>query len=91
MSDWLNYVMMVCMAALLVTAGVCLWRIVIGPRAADRTVAFDVLAMVFIGVICLACVLEGTSLYFDAVWILTLVGFVGSAAVAKYLERGRVF
>jgi multisubunit Na+/H+ antiporter MnhF subunit len=29
--------------------------------------------------------------YFDAVWILTLVGFLGSAAIARYIERGRVF
>jgi len=30
-------------------------------------------------------------LYFDAVWILTLVAYLGSAAIALYLERGRIF
>jgi len=91
MSDWLQWVMMICMGALLVTGALCLYRIVIGPRAGDRAVGLDTMAMVFVGVITIGCMLEGTSLYFDAVWILTLVGFIGTAAIAKYLERGKVF
>ena len=91
MSDWLEMVMLTCMGALLVTAGMCVYRIVIGPRAGDRAVGLDAMAMVFVGVVCIGCMLEGSSLYFDAVWILTLVGFIGTAAIAKYLERGKVF
>jgi multisubunit Na+/H+ antiporter MnhF subunit len=33
----------------------------------------------------------GSDLYFDAVWILTLVGYLGSVAIARYLEKGRLF
>ena len=32
-----------------------------------------------------------TQFCLDAVWILTLVGFLGSAAIARYLARGRLF
>jgi multisubunit Na+/H+ antiporter MnhF subunit len=64
---------------------------IVGPRAADRAVAFDTLSSVLIGMICLLCMRWGSTLYFDAVWILTLVGFLGSSAIAKYLARGRVF
>ncbi len=81
----------ICLAALFAAGFMSLYRIVIGPRAADRVVALDVLATVFIGVICLLCIVWGNSWYFDAVWILTLVGFIGSVAIARYLERGRVF
>lgn len=80
-----------CMIALMIAAAMSLYRIIIGPKAADRMVAFDTLAMVFMGIICVLCISWKSSLYFDAVWILTLVGFLGSAAVARYLERGRVF
>lgn len=91
LSPMLQAVCMFCGFALLVTGGICVYRITIGPRAADRTVAFDTLSMVFMGIICIACMMQDRSLYFDAVWILTLVGFIGSAAVARYLERGRLF
>lgn len=81
----------VCLGFLFLAAGLCLYRIVIGPRAADRAVAFDTLSVVIVGMICLLCVAWRSTLYFDAVWILTLVGFLGSAAIAKYLTRGRIF
>jgi len=54
-------------------------------------VAFDSLAAVFICVICVLCIQWNSVLYFDAVWILMLVGFLGSAAIAMFLEKGRVF
>jgi multisubunit Na+/H+ antiporter MnhF subunit len=64
---------------------------IIGPRAADRALALDTLTSVVVGMICLFCMRWGSTLYFDAVWILTLVGFLGSSAIAKYLARGRLF
>lgn len=91
MSPFLTNVAMACLAALLVTGGMCIYRIIIGPKAADRAVSLDLLSSMFIGMICLLCMLWQSTLYFDAVWILTLVGFLGSAAIARYLEKGRVF
>jgi multisubunit Na+/H+ antiporter MnhF subunit len=80
-----------CLFFLFVSAALCLYRIIVGPGAADRAVAFDTLSSVVIGMICLLCIRTASALYFDAVWILTLVGFLGSSAIAKYLARGRIF
>lgn len=91
MSAWFNLVLGVCLFFLFVSAALCLYRIVVGPRAADRAIAFDVLSSVVIGMICILCIRNESTLYFDAVWILTLVGYLGSAAIAKYLAQGRVF
>lgn len=91
MTPFLSLIATVCLAALLATAAVCLYRMAIGPKAADRAIAFDTLANAFIGVVCVLCIRWNSSLYFDAVWILTLVGFLGSASIARFLERGRVF
>lgn len=91
MSPFLAVVLKLCLAALLASGLMCLYRMFIGPKAADRAVAFDTLTMIFIGVICVLCIQWDSVLYFDAVWILMLVGFLGSASIAKYLERGRLF
>lgn len=80
-----------CLAVLLLSGILCLYRMAIGPRAADRAVAFDTLGTVFIGLISVLCILWESVLYFDAVWILTILGFLGSASIARYLERGRIF
>jgi multisubunit Na+/H+ antiporter MnhF subunit len=91
MSAGLALVTSVCLAWLFVAAGLCLYRMIVGPGTADRAVAFDTLSSVVIGMICLFCLRWQSTLYFDAVWILTLVGFLGSSAIAKYLARGRLF
>ncbi len=91
MSAFLHTVCMLCLLAQLVSGALCMFRLVIGPKAADRAISLDTLTMIFIGVICILCMVWDSTLYFDAVWILTLVGFLGSAAIARYLEQGRLF
>ncbi len=91
MSPFLSTVTATCLTALLASGALCVYRMILGPKGADRAVAFDTLAMIFIGVICVLSIQWHSALYFDAVWILTLVGFLGSASIARYLERGRVF
>ena len=91
MSRWLAATTDACLFLLFLAAALCLYRVVVGPRAADRAIALDTLTSTAIGMICLLCIRWGSTLYFDAVWILTLVGFLGSSAIARYLARGRVF
>ncbi len=87
----MSLILTVCLGLLLLSGILCLYRMLRGPSTADRAVAFDCLAAVFIGIICVLGVLWDSALYFDAVWILMLVGFLGSAAIAKFLVRGRIF
>lgn len=91
MSLFLEVVLQINLAVLLGSGLLCLYRMIIGPGAADRAVAFDTLATVFIAVICVLCIAWESVLYFDAVWILTILGFLGTASIARYLERGRIF
>lgn len=91
MSPFLDSVCRVCLVGLIVSGALTILRLAIGPRAADRAIALDTITMIFIGAICILCMLWGSDLYFDAVWILTLVGFLGSAAIGRYLEQGRLF
>jgi multisubunit Na+/H+ antiporter MnhF subunit len=91
MSPFFGAVLWSCLLLLLISGALFLYRMCIGPKAADRAVAFDSLSTVFVNIICVLCMAWNSVLYFDAVWILTLVGFLGSASIARYLERGRIF
>ena len=91
MSPFLHNVCTICLVAMLVAGALCLYRMIAGPKAADRAVALDTLSTVFIGIICTLSILWNSVVYYDAIWILTLVGFIGSVALAKYMQRGRVF
>jgi multisubunit Na+/H+ antiporter MnhF subunit len=64
-----------------------LYRLVRGPSVPDRIVALDGLLMV---VICgiLVDIAEGNSIIsVDAVLVVSLVAFVGTGALARYVER----
>lgn len=65
-------------------------RFIKGPTMLDRILCVDALAL---GVLCIMCiwqVLVGTTYFFDAVLILSLIGFVTTVALAKYFEKGDI-
>jgi multicomponent K+:H+ antiporter subunit F len=65
-------------------------RLLLGPSAEDRVLALDTL---YVNSMMMALVLGmqlGLRLYFDIALLIALFGFVGSAAMAKFLLRGEV-
>lgn len=69
------------MLALVLTA----IRVVIGPTLADRVLALDQLVAIAIGFIALVAVKTGFELYIDIALALGLVGFLTTAAFARYI------
>jgi multicomponent K+:H+ antiporter subunit F len=67
-----------------------LWRLFRGPSVADRILALDTLVINAIALIVLHGILEETTMYFEAALLLAMVGFVGTAAYAKFLLRGDI-
>lgn len=62
------------------------YRMTIGPTVLDRTVAFDVVvAYAAIGVCLYSAVTRSTDAL-PLVAVLTLVGFVGSVSVARFID-----
>jgi multicomponent Na+:H+ antiporter subunit F len=65
-----------------------LWRFFVGPSAADRVVAFDVLTIIAVTGIVLIALTEERGIYLDVALVYALLSFLGVIAVARYLERG---
>lgn len=66
------------------------WRVVRGPRAQDRVVGLDTLYVNGMLLLLTFGIRSGTVLYFEAALIIALLGFVSTAALAKFLMRGEV-
>ena len=76
---------------LLVLAMACAaWRTLRGPRAQDRIVGYDSLYINAMLLLVTIGIRSGASVYFEAALIIALVGFVSTAALAKFLLRGEV-
>lgn len=67
-----------------------LYRLILGPDVTDRILALDTMVINAIGLIVLAGVLFGTTMYFEAALLFAMVGFVSTVAFCKFLLRGNV-
>lgn len=67
-----------------------LWRLLYGPAAQDRVLALDFLYVNGMLVMLVLGIRYSSAMYFDAALLISLFGFVGSAALAKFLLRGEV-
>lgn len=65
-------------------------RVFRGPRAQDRVLAFDLLFVVATEVMLVLAIRYDSTMYFEGALLMALFGFVGSAAMAKFLLRGEV-
>lgn len=62
-------------------------RLVLGPTLPDRVVALDLMGVLAVGMITAYDVATDQPMLLDAATVLALVGFLGTVAFARYLER----
>ena len=65
-------------------------RLAAGPRAHDRVLALDTLYVNAMLLILTFGIAEGTRAFFEAALVIGMLGFVSTAAAAKFLLRGEV-
>lgn len=65
-------------------------RLLRGPRAQDRVLALDTLYVNAMLLMLTFGMREGGTLYFEAALAIGMLGFVATAALAKFLLRGEV-
>jgi multicomponent K+:H+ antiporter subunit F len=63
-------------------------RMIRGPRAQDRVLALDAFYVSGMILILTFGIETGDTVYFEAALVIALLGFVGTAALAKFLMRG---
>lgn len=64
----------------------CLYRLARGPTAPDRIVAIDILGIILVGFCAILSLLRGEDYYMSIALAWALLSFLGSVALAKYLE-----
>ncbi len=63
-----------------------LYRVILGPTAADRIVAVDILGVLIIGLLALLGIYYDKQFFIDIGLIWALMSFIASLAFAKILE-----
>ncbi len=61
-------------------------RFVLGPTAADRTVALDTLTTIAMALLVLLSFVYKRFIYIDVALVYGVLGFIGVLVIARYLE-----
>jgi multicomponent Na+:H+ antiporter subunit F len=74
--------------SILAFAGVlCVIRLARGPSLADRVLALDSLLIVGVVGVALESARTRSGVYLDVLLVVALVAFIGTTAVARFVER----
>lgn len=72
---------------LLGAIGLAFGRLLRGPTAPDRVLALDLMALAAIGLLAAYALETGRAAYLDVAAVLALLSFLGTVALATYIER----
>ena len=83
----MTVVVWICLVGLTIAAGMCLVRLVRGPSVPDRIVALDALLLVVVAGIAVGAAATGDGDFLAVLVAVSLLGFVGTVTVARFVER----
>lgn len=86
----LSVVTPIVLVALTIAMLLSLVRLFRGPSFPDRILGLDTLFVNTVGLLLLLGIMLDTAVYFEAVLLISMMGFVGTCALAKYLLRGDI-
>lgn len=78
------------LVALITAMGLAVTRMMLGPRAQDRVIAADTLYVNGMLLFVTLGIGTGSVFFFESALVASMLGFVSSLALAKFLMRGEV-
>lgn len=85
--SFLYWATQIAMGLLLMGMVLVLGRLALGPRAADRVVAIDLLTVMVLAFLVVAVIHSGEKSFLDVAIAFACIAFLGSIALARFLLR----
>ena len=86
-TNYFQFALEILLALLSISLILCFVRLYWGPDVPDRAVAFDLITSHAIGLFALFSVYNGSPTLLDGAIIITVLGFLGTVMLARYLEQ----
>ncbi len=80
----------IALVILIASTALSFYRLAKGPTTPDRIIAADKIDPTLTGILALCAIQTGEKLIIIAVVALTILSFVATAVLAKFLERGQI-
>lgn len=83
----MTVVVVICLSGLAVATMLAVLRLVRGPSVPDRVISLDLLAQIIVAGIAVGLALTREDTYLAVLVAVSLLSFVGTATVARFVER----
>ena len=83
-------VLTIALICLVVAIALTLYRVLIGPTWGDRIAALDFLSTALAVLIVIIALKTAQTAFLDVALVVSILGFLGTVALARYLLVGRV-
>ncbi|WP_370551065.1 Na(+)/H(+) antiporter subunit F1 [Halobacillus sp. GSS1] len=85
---WIQISAIIAVVAVAISVILLLYRAILGPTNPDRAVALDIIGINLMALAGLIAVLLVTTRFNDVVLLIGILLFIGTVALAKFLEKG---
>lgn len=85
-----DIVLNISMGVLALSILACLYRLLKGPTPSDRIAALDTIGILLLSMIAILGILLGSKDFIGIALVIGILTFIGTAALARYIERGAV-
>ena len=79
---------LISLVGIAVTLVLLIYRVIVGPSNPDRAAALDVIGVCLMATVALSSILLVTTQLNDAILFIAILSFIGTLALAKYIEMG---
>lgn len=79
---------LVCFVGIAIALILLIYRVLVGPSNPDRATALDVIGICLMAIAALTSILLVTTKLNDVILLIAILSFIGTLALAKYLEMG---
>ena len=86
-NDFLNLASLAALAMLLFSMVLVLWRMAMGPTAADRVISLDLLSTLVVAFLVTVSIHARETNYLDVAIAYACIAFLGTVALARYISR----
>ncbi len=84
----LQIVTVICLLGIALSLILLIYRVIAGPSNPDRAMALDVIGVCLMAVAALTSILVITTKLTDVILLIGILSFIGTLALAKYIEMG---
>lgn len=87
----IHFILMLSLSIMVISIAICAWRLVKGPSLPDRVAALDTIGINLLAMVAVLSILFKTQAFIEYILLIGILSFIGTMALARYIERGVVF